>query len=79
MAELVVVEAARELRLLQVGGDMLVWHLLHARLEEISFLQGGGFVNVPSPSDTEQTSQGSLPHPRSTLARLPSKPASGSS
>jgi hypothetical protein len=38
VAELVVVKATCELRLLQVGGDMLVRHLLHSRLEKISFL-----------------------------------------
>ncbi len=37
--ELVVVETAGELRLLQVRGDVLVGHLLHPGLEEICFLQ----------------------------------------
>jgi len=38
VAELVVVKAACELRLLQVCGDVLVRHLLQASLEEIHFL-----------------------------------------
>lgn len=33
MAELVVVQAACELGLLQVGSNVLVWHLLQTRLE----------------------------------------------
>ena len=38
VAELVVMETAGKLRLLQVGRDMLVGHFLHPRLEQISFL-----------------------------------------
>lgn len=38
VAQLVVVQAARELRLLQVGGDVLVGHLLQAGLEQVDFL-----------------------------------------
>lgn len=38
MAELVVVQPAGELRLLEVGGNVLVRHLLHAGLEKVGFL-----------------------------------------
>lgn len=38
MAELVVVQAASKLSLLEVGGDMLVGHLLKSGLEQIDFL-----------------------------------------
>lgn len=38
MAELVIVQAAGELCLLQVGGDMLVRHLLQPCLEQVDFL-----------------------------------------
>lgn len=42
MRELVVVQAAGELGLLEVRGDVLIGHLLEARLEEIDFLQLNG-------------------------------------
>lgn len=38
MAELVVVQAASELGLLEVGGNVLVGHLLKSGLEQIDFL-----------------------------------------
>lgn len=38
MAELVVVQAASELGLLEMGGDVLVGHLLKPGLEQIDFL-----------------------------------------
>ncbi len=38
MTELVVVETAGKLSLLQVCRNMLVWHLLKTSLEEIDFL-----------------------------------------
>jgi len=33
-----VVEAAGELSLLKVGGNVLVWHLLHAGLKQVALL-----------------------------------------
>lgn len=38
MAELVVVQAASELRLLEVGSNVLVRHLLKSGLEQVHFL-----------------------------------------
>lgn len=38
MTELVVVEATGKLRLLEMSGDMLVGHLLHASLQEVQLL-----------------------------------------
>lgn len=40
--ELVIVETASKLRLLEVGSDMLVGHLLHSSLEEVVLLQEMG-------------------------------------
>jgi hypothetical protein len=74
-------EAARKFRLFQVRRDMLVWHLLHPRLEEISFLRA-----VTVSLDSFLSSNLRLakvrycaPHPRSMLARPQSKPSSYSS
>jgi hypothetical protein len=39
--ELVIVQAAGQLGLLEVGSDVLVWHLLHAGLEEVVLLRSG--------------------------------------
>ena len=39
MRQLVVVQTASQLSLLQVGSNMLVGHLLHAGLEEVIFLR----------------------------------------
>ena len=36
--ELVVVQAAGKLSLLEVGSNVLVWHLLHAGLKKVVFL-----------------------------------------
>ena len=41
MRELVVVQTAGELGLLEVRGDVLIGHFLEACLEEIDFLGGG--------------------------------------
>lgn len=46
MAELVVVQAASELSLLEVGGDVLVGHLLKSGLEQIDFLYRGGNIST---------------------------------
>ena len=46
MAELVVVEAAGELRLLQVRGNVLVGHFLESSLEQIDFLDGGYLLDL---------------------------------
>jgi hypothetical protein len=38
VGDLVVVEAAGQLRLVQMGGDVLVGHLLEASLKKVCFL-----------------------------------------
>ena len=63
VAELVVVKTACKLRLLQVGGDVLVGHLLHACLEEISFLYAGlvsQWTSSPIPSPSRARTSSSL-------------------
>lgn len=42
MGELVIVQAAGEFGLLEVRGDVLVGHLLEARLEKVDFLRVDG-------------------------------------
>ncbi len=39
LRELVIMEAACQLGLLQMGGDMLVRHFMHSGLDEIGFLE----------------------------------------
>jgi len=46
VAELVVVQSAGKLSLLQVGSNVLVWHLLQASLEKIYFLKYGISISV---------------------------------
>jgi hypothetical protein len=39
MRKLMEMQTAGQLSLLEVSGDVLVWHLLHAGLEEVGFLR----------------------------------------
>lgn len=50
VAQLVVVQAACQLRLLQMGGDVLVRHLLQAGLKQVNLLCWSNLVSKSCPS-----------------------------
>ncbi len=63
MGQLMIVEAAGQLSLLQMSGNVFVWHLLEASLEKINFLQLECQLALIYPKAY------SVPHPRSKLSR----------
>ena len=69
--ELVVVQAARELRLLEVGGDVLVGHLLETGLEKVDLLDVASWLAHVRRGNLGRDA---FPQPRHTSSSLQARP-----